>query len=125
MQRQMRKGGEIKLLPKNESRKEKYVKLKSLDDLVKIVASSPVAFFQHFEFEGKHIYFVDVMFSDGGSLIYYVKRADRIDSKYVVFNVISGKVWFSETVTTDANLKYIPIIEIEKQNILSREVLES
>jgi len=65
------------------------------------------------------------MFSDGGSLIYYVKRDDRIDSKYVVFNVISGKVWFSETVTTDANLKYIPIIEIEKQNILSREVLES
>jgi len=105
------------------SQKEKYVKLKSLDDLVKIVASSPAAFFQHFEFEDKHIYFVGVVFSEDASLVYYVKRNDKIDAKYVVFNMISGKVGFSENVSTDTNLKYIPIVEIEKQNILSREVL--
>lgn len=105
------------------SQKEKYVKLKSLDDLVKIVASSPAAFFQHIEFEDQHIYFVSVMFHDGSSLVYYVKRGNKIDAKYVVFNMISGKVGFSETVSTDTNLKYIPIVEIEKQNILSREIL--
>ena len=105
------------------SQKEKYVKLKSFDDLVKIVASSPAAFFQHIEFEDKHIYFISVMFLDGGSLVYYVKRNDKIDAKYVVFNMISGKVGFSETVSTDTNLKYIPIVEIEKQNILSKDIL--
>lgn len=105
------------------SQKEKYVKLKSLDDLVKIVASSPAAFFQHTEFKDEHIYFVSVMFSGGGSLVYYVKRDGKIDAKYVVFNMISGKVGFSETVSTDTNLKYIPIVEVEKQNILSKEIL--
>jgi len=105
------------------SGKEKYVKLKNFDDLVKIVASSPAAFFQHIEFEDKHVYFVSVMFFDGGSLVYYVKRDDKIDAKYVVFNTISGKVGFSETVSTDTNLNYIPIVEIEKQNIISRDIL--
>ncbi len=107
------------------SEKEKYVKLKSLDDLVKIVAPSHAAFLQHVEHNERHIYFINVMFHDGGSLIYYVKMDEKINAKYVVFNMISGNIGFSDTISTDTNLRFIPIIEVEKQNILTEEILTS
>lgn len=96
----------------------KYVRLKSLEDLVKIVVASPMSFIQHY-FDGKdHFYFINVLFAGGGALIYFVKAKEGVDRKYIIFDPIRGRIIFSDSISTDANARTIPLIEVEGQNVL-------
>lgn len=101
----------------------KYVKLKDINNLIMIVAGSPTAFIQHFVFKEKHVYFVNVIFHTGGSLVYYVILDKKLNNKYITFNKVNGKIDFQDDFKLDVNLAFIPIIEIEEQNILPSELL--
>ena len=96
----------------------KYIRLKTLEDLVKIVASSPMSFIQHYFDGANHFYFVNLIFAGGGALIYFFKAEKGIDKKYVIFDSIRGKIGFSDSISTDANARTIPVIEVEGQNVL-------
>ena len=96
----------------------KYIQLRSLEDLVKIVVASPMSFIQHY-FDGRyHFYFLNVLFAGGGALIYFVKSEEGIDKKYIIFDSIRGRILFSDSISTDANARTIPLIEVERQNVL-------
>ncbi len=101
----------------------KYVKLKDINNLIMIVAGSLTGFIQHFVFKEKHVYFVNVIFHTGGSLVYYSVLDKKINKKYITFNKVNGKIDFQDDFKLDANLAFIPIIEIEEQNILPSELL--
>jgi len=105
------------------SKEGRYIQLQNLEDLVKIIAGSPTAFIHHLDFEKKHIYFVSVIFAGGGSLTYYAKLDEKVDKKYVTFNTVNGKIEYREAFAMDANVVYVPIIEVKTQNVLPLEIL--
>ncbi|MEM2082834.1 MAG: hypothetical protein QXK34_03755 [Candidatus Bathyarchaeia archaeon] len=96
----------------------KYVQLKSLEDLVKIVVASPMSFIQHYFDGSAHFYFINVLFAGGGTLIYFFKAKEGVDKKYIIFDPIRGRILFSDSISTDANARTIPLIDVERQNVI-------
>jgi hypothetical protein len=105
------------------SKEGRYVQLQNLEDLVKMTAGSPTAFIHHLEHEKKHIYFISVIFGGGGSLTYYVKLDEEVGKKYITFNSVNGRIEYRENFAMDANVIYVPIIEVKTQNVLPLEIL--
>jgi len=63
------------------------------------------------------------LFAGGGSLTYYAKLDEKVDKKYVTFNTVNGKIEYREAFAMDANVVYVPIIEVKTQNVLPLEIL--
>ena len=102
----------------------KFVQLKAMRDLVMLVASSPATnVIQHLENSG-HIYFVI-----GGTLsevfMYLVKQDEPILGSFITYNSYSGDIGIGEKLSTEPNMNSFPIIEINKQDLITEETLET
>jgi len=102
----------------------KFVQLKTIRDLVMLVASSPATnVIQHLENSG-HIYFVI-----GGTLsevfMYLVKQNERIKGSFITYNSYSGEIGSSEKISTEPNMNSFPVIEIKKQDLITTKTLET
>jgi hypothetical protein len=102
----------------------KFVQLKTIRDLVMLVASSPATnVIQHLENSG-HIYFVI-----GGTLseifMYLVKQDESITGSFITYNSYTGEIGTSEKLSTEPNMNSFPIIEINKQDLITEENLET
>ena len=88
-----------------------------MSDLARLACNSPIPIIYHFkEKENKHIYFCYVM-THGVTVIHYVEIEKELGKKYVAYNSFDGKVIYTDRISTDARFRYIPIIEVEEQNI--------
>lgn len=101
----------------------KFVQLKTIKDLVMLVASSPSTnVIQHLENDG-HIYFVI-----GGTLsevfMYLVKQEIPMDGNFITYNSYSGEIATSEKISTEPNMNSFPVLEIKKQDLITSETLE-
>jgi hypothetical protein len=101
----------------------KFVQLKTIKDLVMLVASSPSTnVIQHLENNG-HIYFVI-----GGTLsevfMYLVKQDEPMDGNFITYNSYSGEIATSEKISTEPNMNSFPVLEIKKQDLITSETLE-
>jgi len=101
----------------------KFVQLKTIKDLVMLVASSPATnVIQHMENSG-HIYFVI-----GGTLsevfMYLVKQDEPVDGSFITYNSYSGEIGSSLKISTEPNMNSFPLIEIENQDLITKETLE-
>jgi hypothetical protein len=102
----------------------RFVQLKTIRDLIMLVASSPATnVIQHLENSG-HIYFVI-----GGTLsevfLYLVKQDEPINGSFITYNSYSGKIETSEKLSTEPNMSSFPVIEINKQDLITEETLET
>ena len=102
----------------------KFVQLKTIRDLVMLVASSPATnVIQHLENSG-HIYFVI-----GGTLsevfMYLVKQDEPIEGNFITYNSYSGEIGSSEKISTEPNMNSFPVIEIKKQDLITAKTLET
>ncbi len=102
----------------------KFVQLKTIRDLVMLVASSPATnVIQHLENDGKHIYFVI-----GGTLsevfTYLVNLEEAIEGKFITYNSYKGEVGYSEKIASEPNMNSFPLIEIENQNLVPKDMLD-
>jgi len=102
----------------------KFVQLKSIRDIVMLVASSPASnVVQHMEGKGGHIYFVI-----GGTLsevfLYFVKTKEPLAGSFITYNGYTGEIGYSDRVLSEPNVSTFPVIEIYSQNLLPDEVLE-
>ena len=95
-----------------------YVQFSRFEDLVRLVAFSATPFLQHAEIEGKHVYFFHSSLLTGKPVIYYVLLENRVESKYVVYNRFSDSLSFSDKMEADGQSVYIPILEVERTNLL-------
>lgn len=95
-----------------------YIQFKNLDDLVRLVASSPTLFLQHVQLNGKHAYFIQSMLALGKPMIYIYKDSKPIEKKYIVYNRFKDEVSFSDTLSSDGQSAYITILEIENTNLI-------
>ena len=102
----------------------KFVQLKTMRDLVMLVASSPATnVIQHLENNGKHVYFVI-----GGTLsevFTYLVRLDKaIEGNFITYNSYKGEIGSSEKISTEPNMNSFPVIEIQNQTLIPDEMLE-
>jgi len=102
----------------------KFVQLKTIRDLVMLVASSPATnVIQHLENSG-HLYFVI-----GGTLsevfMYLVKQDDPIEGSFITYNSYSGDIGSNEKISTEPNMSSFPIIEIKKQDLITSDTFEA
>ena len=101
----------------------KFVQLRSLRDLIMLVASSQSSgVIQHLVVEGAHIYFIV-----GGTLhemfLYCVKQGDPVKGQFITYNTYSGEVGASEKMQHEPNQSSFPVVEILNQDLLPRELL--
>jgi len=102
----------------------KFVQLKTIRDLVMLVASSPATnVIQHLENSG-HLYFVI-----GGTLsevfMYLVKQDEPIEGSFITYNSYTGEIASSEKLSTEPNMNSFPVIEIQKQDLITSETMET
>ncbi|OGD53148.1 hypothetical protein A3K81_00235 [Candidatus Bathyarchaeota archaeon RBG_13_60_20] len=101
----------------------KFVQLKTVRDIVMLVASSPASnVVQHLEVGGGHLYFVI-----GGTLsevfLYFVKTAEPLDGSFITYNSYTGDIGFSGKVASEPNVSTFPVVEIQNQDLLPTEML--
>ncbi len=97
----------------------KYIRLKTLDDLVNVVVSSQVPVIHHLEYDGEHVYFIPFLPFSDTSVIYYVLLDKPLPGRFVVYNKFDGTISFSDSIEGDTKLTFIPIIEVADQNVFS------
>ena len=102
----------------------KFVQLKTIRDLVMLVASSPATnVIQHLENSG-HIYFVI-----GGTLsevfMYLVKQDEPIGGSFITYNSYTGDIGTSEKISTEPNMNSFPVIELQKQDLITSDTMET
>jgi hypothetical protein len=101
----------------------KFVHLKTLRDLVMLVASSPTMnVIQHLKNGNSHLYFII-----GGTLseifLYFVKQEEAIEGSFITYNSYTGEIGSSDRLAHEPNQNSFPLVEIENQNLLSEELL--
>ena len=102
----------------------KFVQLKSLKDIVMLVASSPATnVVQYLKNDDDHMYFVI-----GGTLsevfLYFIKLNEKIEGDFITYNPYTGEIGFSDKFISEPNLNSFPIINIAKQDLITEDVLE-
>jgi hypothetical protein len=101
----------------------KFVQLRSMRDLVMLVVSSPaVNVIQHLNIGSIHLYFV-IAGTLREMFIYFVKRREEVEGSFIVYNAYTGEINYSDRLKVEPNLTSIPIVEIENQNLLPKELL--
>jgi hypothetical protein len=101
----------------------KFVQLRSLRDLIMLVASSPSSgVIQHISNGDSHLYFLV-----GGTLhemfLYCVKEKEQIKGSFITYNSYSGEIGASEKVQHEPNVSSFPVVEIVNQNLLPSDLL--
>jgi hypothetical protein len=101
----------------------KFVHLKTLRDLVMLIASSPTMnVIQHLQNGSKHLYFII-----GGTLteifLYFVKLDDAIEGGFITYNTYTGEIGSSDRLVHEPNQNSFPVVEIENQDLLPEELL--
>ncbi len=103
----------------------KFVQLKSLRDLLMLVASSQSSgVIQHLAVGKAHIYFIV-----GGTLhemfLYCVKEKEPVKGNFITYKSYSGELGASEKMQHEPNQSSFPVVEIVNQDLLPGELLET
>jgi len=101
----------------------KFVQLRSLKDLIMLVASSQSSgVIQHLANGNTHLYFLV-----GGTLhemfLYCVKEKEQLKGSFITYNAYSGEIGSSDKVQHEPNVNSFPVVEIVSQDLLPAELL--
>ena len=101
----------------------KFVQLKSIRDLVMLVASSPTMnVIQHLKNGDSYLYFII-----GGTLseifLYFVKQEEAMEANFITYNTYTSEIGTSDRLIHEPNLSSIPLVEIKNQDLLPEELL--
>jgi len=99
------------------------LRLRDVEGLVKhsCLATAPIIY--HAVAGEKHLYFC--YDARGGALIIcYVVSDKAVKGKYLAYNTFEDRVFPADETSTDARIKYIPVIEVEYQNLIPEEMVE-
>ncbi len=102
----------------------KFIKLRDIKDLVNIVVTTQIPLIHHARIRGRHVYFVPFLPVGDSSIIYYVEREEPIKGSYLIYNNFDGSITYSDRILNDAKLSFIPVIEVEEQNILPEKIFK-
>jgi len=98
------------------------IKLKSLEDLVKLACTLPTPVLYYLRTRSKKNVYFCYSISGGTIVLHYTELDKPIGKKYVAYSSFDGKLSFTDVPSVDARLHYIPIIEVESQSLVPEEV---
>jgi hypothetical protein len=95
-----------------------YLKYKTLEDMLKVIlfsAQSPFGFtpmLYHINYNNQQVLFIQTGMI-GGVIIHYIIESDKPVKKFIQLKRLTGEFSFVDSIGTDAQSLYIPILELE------------
>jgi hypothetical protein len=95
-----------------------YLKYKTLEDMLKVIlfsAQSPFGFtpmLYHINYNNQQVLFIQTGMV-GGVIIHYITESDKPVKKFIQLRRLTGEFSFVDSIGTDAQSLYIPILELE------------
>lgn len=95
-----------------------YLKYKTLEDMRKVIlfsAQSPFGFtpmLYHINYNNQQILFIQTGMV-GGVIIHYIVESNKPVKKFIQLKRLTGEFSFVDSIGTDAQSLYIPILELE------------
>jgi hypothetical protein len=95
-----------------------YLKYKTLEDMLKVIlfsAQSPFGFIPmlyHINYNNQQILFIQTGMV-GGVIIHYIVESDKPVKKFIQLKRLTGEFSFVDSIGTDAQSLYVPILELE------------
>jgi hypothetical protein len=95
-----------------------YLKYKTLEDMLKVIlfsAQSPFGFtpmLYHINYNNQQILFIQTGMV-GGVIIHYIVESYKPVKKFIQLKRLTGEFSFVDSIGTDAQSLYVPILELE------------
>jgi hypothetical protein len=95
-----------------------YLKYNTLEDMLKVIlfsAQSPFGFtpmLYHINYNNQQVLFIQTGMI-GGVIIHYIIESDKPVKKFIQLKRLTGEFSFVDSIGTDAQSLYIPILELE------------
>lgn len=103
-------------MPENEI---VYLKYQNLEDMLKVIIYSAqsmlgvIPMLYHINHGGRHVLFIQTG-TVGGVTVHYVTQNEKPARKFIQLKRLSGEYSFIDTIGTDAQSLYVPILQLEK-----------
>lgn len=99
-----------------------YLKYQNLGDMLKVIIYSsqsmlgviPMLYYIHHA--GKHVMFLQTG-AAGGVTIHYVVQNEKPATKFIQLKRLSGEFTYTDTIGSDAQSLYIPILNLERSTL--------
>jgi len=99
-----------------------YLKYQTLEDMLKVIIYSAqsmlgvIPMLYYLNYSGKHVLFIQTG-TVGGVTVHYVIQNERPAKKFIQLKRLSGEFAFIDTIGTDAQSLYVPILGLEKATL--------
>jgi len=106
-------------MPENEI---VYLKYHDLEDMLKVIIYSAqsmlgvIPMLYHINHNGRHVLFIHTG-TVGGVTVHYVVQNEKPSKKFIQLKRLSGEYTFMESLGTDAQSLYVPILQLEKSTL--------
>jgi hypothetical protein len=100
-----------------------YLKYQNLEDMLKVIIYSaqsmlgviPMLYYIHYN--SKHVLFIQTG-TVGGVTVHYVVENEKPTKKFIQLKRLSGEFTFVDSIGTDAQSLYVPILGLEKSTLV-------
>lgn len=99
-----------------------YLKYQNLEDMLKVIIYSAqsmlgvIPMLYYLNYSGKHVLFIQTG-TVGGVTVHYVVQNEKPAKKFIQLKRLSGEFSFIDTIGTDAQSLYVPILGLEKATL--------
>jgi hypothetical protein len=96
-----------------------YLKYQNLEDMLKVIIYSAqsmlgvIPMLYYIEYNGKHVLFIQTG-TVGGVTVHYVVENEKPTKKFIQLKRLSGEFTFVDSIGTDAQSLYVPLLNLEK-----------
>ncbi len=96
-----------------------YLKYHNLEDMLKVIIYSAqsmlgvIPMLYYIEYNGKHVIFIHTG-TVGGVTVHYVVENEKPTKKFIQLKRLSGEFTFADSIGTDAQSLYVPLLNLEK-----------
>jgi len=99
-----------------------YLKYEELDDMLKVIIYSAqsmlgvVPMLYYVNHGGRNVLFIQTG-TVGNATVHYIDRKDRPAKKFIQLKRLTGESSFVDSIGTDAQSLYVPILHLEKATL--------
>ena len=99
-----------------------YLKYQNLEDMLKVIIYSAqsmlgvIPMLYHISQNGRHVLFIQTG-AVGGVTVHYVVLNEKPAKKFIQLKRLSGEYTFIDSLGTDAQSLYVPILQLEKSTL--------
>jgi hypothetical protein len=101
---------------------ETYLKYKNLEDMLKVIVYSAQSalgltpMLYHITHNSKDVLFIQTG-TLGGAIVHYVEQDEKPKEKFIQLKRFTGEFSFVDSLGTDAQSIYVPILELESSTL--------